>query len=136
MSEADEWESIDVSTDSDYAGCRVTRKSTPGGVGQLGYHMIKRWSRMQGVVALSVGEAEYYALVKGACEGLGIQGLLRDRIHFNGNYIRRFAGFQAANLMVPTQRPGTINGGHTQCGMGVQCGGITRYCLGQHGRGL
>ena len=29
---------------------------------------------MQGVVALSVGEAEYYALVKGACEGLGIQG--------------------------------------------------------------
>ena len=32
-----EWEGIDVSTDSDYAGCRVTRKSTSGGVGQLGY---------------------------------------------------------------------------------------------------
>ena len=33
---------------------------------------------MQAVVALSSGEAEYYALVKGASEGMGIQGIAVD----------------------------------------------------------
>ena len=33
---------------------------------------------MQAVVALSSGEAEYYALVKGASEGLGLQGIAVD----------------------------------------------------------
>ena len=69
---------IDVWTDSDYAGCRETRKSTSGGVIRMGSHTIKTWSRMQAVVALSSGEAEYYALVKGASEGLGLQGIAVD----------------------------------------------------------
>ena len=33
---------------------------------------------MQAVVALSSGEAEYYALVKGASEGMGLQGIAMD----------------------------------------------------------
>ena len=36
------------------------------------------WSSTQGPIALSVGEAEYYALVKAAAEGLGIQALAQD----------------------------------------------------------
>ena len=39
---------------------------------------MKHWSSTQGSTALSSGEAEYYALVKGAAEGLGIQSLCRD----------------------------------------------------------
>ena len=39
---------------------------------------IKHWSRTQGSVALSVGEAEYYALIKAAAEGLGMVALGRD----------------------------------------------------------
>ena len=70
--------SIDVWTDSDYAGCRETRKSTSGGVIRIGGHTLKGWSRMQAVVALSSGEAEYYALVKGASEGIGLQGISKD----------------------------------------------------------
>ena len=31
-----------VWTDSDYAGCRITRRSTTGGVAVLGKHTIKR----------------------------------------------------------------------------------------------
>ena len=39
---------------------------------------IKHWSSTQGSIALSVGEAEYYALVKAAAEGLGIPSLAQD----------------------------------------------------------
>ena len=40
--------------------------------------MIKAWSRTQGTVALSSGEAEFYAAIKGIAEALGIQSLMRD----------------------------------------------------------
>ena len=43
-----------------------------------GDHIIKSWSKTQSVIALSSGEAEYYGMVKGASEGLGIQSVLRD----------------------------------------------------------
>ena len=39
---------------------------------------VKSWSSTQTVVARSSGEAEYYAAVKGASEGLGLQAMLRD----------------------------------------------------------
>ena len=44
----------------------------------MGGGLLKSWSRTQGSVALSSGEAEFYAAIKGACEGLGIQSLLED----------------------------------------------------------
>ena len=69
---------IVVSTDTDYAGCRKTRRSTNGGVIQIGSHMVKTWSTTQAIVALSSGEAEFYGLVKGACEAIGVAGLLED----------------------------------------------------------
>ena len=39
---------------------------------------MKHWSSTQGTIATSSGEAEYYALVKGAAEGLAIQALGKD----------------------------------------------------------
>ena len=39
---------------------------------------MKHWSRTQKSRALSVGEAEYYAVVTGCAEGLGLQSLLQD----------------------------------------------------------
>ena len=39
---------------------------------------VKTWSSTQGTLALSVGEAEYYALIKAAAEGLGLQALAKD----------------------------------------------------------
>ena len=44
----------------------------------LGNHMWKSWSTTQTVVALSTGEAEYYGVAKGGCEGIGIAGILED----------------------------------------------------------
>ena len=54
--------------DSDFAGCKRTRRSTNGGP-------LKTWSSNQAVIALSSGEAELYAMVKGASELLGMLSL-------------------------------------------------------------
>ena len=44
----------------------------------LGKHCIKAWSVSQQVIALSSGEAEYYGMVKGASNTLGLAGMLSD----------------------------------------------------------
>ena len=44
----------------------------------LGKHLIKHWSTTQAVVALSSGEAEFYAIVKGSSQGIGMRSLLED----------------------------------------------------------
>jgi hypothetical protein len=64
--------------DSDWAGCRKTCRSTSGGAIRLGAHTIIAWSQSQAVVALSSGEAELYALTKGAAHVLGIISLAGD----------------------------------------------------------
>ena len=77
--EYQEWEGkLSVWTDTDYAGCLRTRKSTSGGLVRLGKHLVKSWSNTQSVIALSPGEAEYYGMVKGGSVGLGIKALLAD----------------------------------------------------------
>eukprot|EP00973_Karenia_brevis_P019381 2657783-Karenia_brevis.AAC.1 len=53
---------IDGYSDSDWAGCRVTAKSTSGGMISIGGHYIKGWSRTQDSTALSSAEAELVAL--------------------------------------------------------------------------
>ena len=69
---------LQVWSDSDYAGCSKTRKSTSGGVIRLGDHVLRTWSSTQAVISLSSGEAEYYALIKAASIGLGVRSLLED----------------------------------------------------------
>ena len=65
-------------SDSDWAGCRVTGKSTSGGVVMVGTHCIKGWARTQNHVTLSSAEEELIALVKCTSEVLGIRAMLRD----------------------------------------------------------
>ena len=69
---------VDVYTDTDWAGCPKTRKSTSGGCILVGSHAIKHWSSTQTSVALSSGEAEFAGVIRGAGQGLGYQALLRD----------------------------------------------------------
>ena len=72
------FDTCDVYTDSDYAGCLRTRKSTTGVVIMYGISQGKSLCRGQGVVAFAVGEAEYYGFVTGACGGKGEQSFCFD----------------------------------------------------------
>ena len=58
--------------DSNWADCRETRRSTSGGALVHGKHTLATWSVTQAIQALSSGEAEYYALLRGAVEALGL----------------------------------------------------------------
>ena len=44
----------------------------------LGGHLIKSWASTQAIIALSSGEAEFYALVKCGSVALGIKRMLDD----------------------------------------------------------
>ena len=57
---------LEVYTDTDWAGCIRTRKSTSGGCLLLGNHILKTWSATQASLALSSGEAEFYGIVRAA----------------------------------------------------------------------
>ena len=73
-------------SDSDFAGCRVDRKSTSGGCHLLGRSLVSWSSKKQNSVALSTAEAEYIAA--GACcaqilymkQSLLDYGVVLDRI--------------------------------------------------------
>jgi hypothetical protein len=59
-------------SDSDWAGCKRTAKSTSGGVLKIGSHTIKTWSSTQKSITLSSGEAELVAAVKTSTELIGL----------------------------------------------------------------
>ena len=69
---------VGVFTDSDWAGCKTTCRSTSGGAMIWGAHCLKTWSSTQTTIALSSAEAELYALTKGAAQGFGMMALLSD----------------------------------------------------------
>jgi hypothetical protein len=77
-----EWQSgvdmITAYTDSDWAGCAATCKSTSGGIICRGSHVIKSYSKQQRTVALSSAEAELHAMVAASAETIGIVALLND----------------------------------------------------------
>ena len=64
-------------SDSDWAGCVKTRRSTSGGAIMSGKHLISHWSSTQSTVALSSAEAELNALVKAISETLGVKNMMK-----------------------------------------------------------
>ena len=65
-------------TDSDSAGCKLTGRSTSGGIVTVGSHVLKTYSRQQKTVALSSAESELYSMVAASVETFGIVSLLQD----------------------------------------------------------
>ena len=78
FSNQDKFTQLEVWVDADHAGCIRSRKSTTGTVLRLGKNTIRNTCKSQAVIALSSGEAEYYGLVSGLCQGLGEQSTLKD----------------------------------------------------------
>ena len=69
---------ISAYTDSDWASCPESRRSTSGGLLRLGSHTISFWCRLQGSVSLSSGEAELTSMIRGCSEGLLLTNLLHE----------------------------------------------------------
>ena len=69
---------IDLYVDTDFAGCKETRRSTSGGVAMAGKNNIKHWSKTQTTIALSSGEAELNGIGAGIAMGMGVQSICRD----------------------------------------------------------
>ena len=69
---------MSVYSDSDWAGCIRTRRSTTGGALMRGGHVLKTWATTQPTIALSSAEAELIAAVRGAAEGLSARTLCAD----------------------------------------------------------
>ena len=69
---------VDGHSDSDWAGCRRTARSTSGGALLIGNHLIKSWSSTQKNITLSSAEAELVASVKVRGETIGLVQLVAD----------------------------------------------------------
>ena len=65
-------------SDSDWAGCRRTAKSTSGGAIMRGAHCLKTWAATQKNITLSSGEAELVAAVKMSTELIGVLQLAEE----------------------------------------------------------
>ena len=72
-----QWE-LEIKVDSDHAGCLRTRRSTSGGAALHGSHCIKHYSSTQSVIAISSGESEFYAIVRGSSVGFGLISVAKD----------------------------------------------------------
>ena len=71
-------ELLTLNVDTDFAGCKVTRRSTSGGVAMRGGHCLRHWSSTQSTVALSSGEAELGGIAKGMSHGIGLRSVAQD----------------------------------------------------------
>ena len=65
-------------TDSDWAGCLKSARSTSGGVVCLGEHTIKTYCKKQNVVALRSAEAELFAMFSKSAESMAVQAYASD----------------------------------------------------------
>ena len=70
-------ETLQVHVDSDWAGDLLGKNPT-GVIVRRDKHLLRHMSCLQTLVALSSGEAEYHALIRGACTSLGIQSHYQD----------------------------------------------------------
>ena len=69
---------LDAYCDSNWAGCRTTRRSTSGASLMVGKHLIKAYSKTQATVAMISAEGELYAMVTAASEALGLRSMAKD----------------------------------------------------------
>jgi hypothetical protein len=97
---------VRVKVDSDWGGDLATRRSTTGMAVMRGGHLLRHSSTLQQTVGLSSAESEYYAMVKGACYGLGTQSYLMDwdikiglEVYSDSSSARSFAKRQGLGKM-------------------------------------
>ncbi|CAK0830057.1 unnamed protein product [Prorocentrum cordatum] len=66
---------MDIYSDTGWAGCPITRRSTSSVVIKHGQHLIVTASTTQIPISMSSGEAEFYGCVRAASRAIGMQSL-------------------------------------------------------------
>ena len=87
-------------SDSDYAGCETTRRSTGGWCFFYANSLISWKSKRAAIVALSTAEAELMGMTDAAKEAIWIRGLLQDLQHPQAKASLIFGDNQGALAMV------------------------------------
>jgi hypothetical protein len=82
-------------SDSDYAGCKVNRKSTSGGCQLLGWSLVSWSSKKQNLVALSTAEAEYISTGSCCAQLLWMKQTLLDY----GVKLRKFLSYVTMKVL-------------------------------------
>ena len=77
----------------------------------IGSHCLETWSKTQAAIAKRAAEIGLFSVVRGACEGLGLQTLYAD-LGTAGLEIRLHMGSSAAKGII--QRKGVANVRHLQ----------------------
>ena len=75
-----------------------------------GAHCIKTWAKRQQVIALSSAEAELYAGLRTATEGLGVQSLIRD----TGDQTEVVVWIDSSSALALSHKPGLDMATHIQ----------------------
>ena len=89
--------------DSDWATCPKTRRSVSAGLIFAGTHYLDGYTAGQAVVALSSGEAEFNAEIRGCIEALYVRNLL----HFFDHPVRAIVETDSTAAKGIIQRLGT-----------------------------
>ena len=94
-------------SDSDWAGCKETRKFSSAGVILLGSHILQACTRKEEIIAVSSTESELHAVALDASESKAIVSLLPDL-----GYVLKFVlaithSPQTRDLSIETHRGGS-----------------------------
>ena len=103
---------VDVFSDSDWAGCAKTRRSTSSSYVILGLHLLAASATTQNVVATSSGEAESYAVTKSASRVLGAVAMGADMANLVKPRVRVDA--TASKAIASRRGVGRVRHLHTQ----------------------
>ena len=67
---------VDIFVDTDFAGCKETRRSTSGGAILVGKCLVKHRAKTQTTISLSSGESEQHGIASGCAQALGAQSMM------------------------------------------------------------
>ena len=107
---------IESVTDSDWAGCKRSRKSKSSLQIFVGGSLVTSAVRTQKSISLSSGEAEFVAMVSGACEARYVKDCLEYMVKGNYNVEARLRGDSAAGRGI-AQRVGCGRVRHLDAGL-------------------
>ena len=107
---------IFTKSDTDWAGCPITRRSTTGVSAQFGRHLWYTASSGQVPVSLSSAESETYGLTKTCSRAIGTRNLAADLGFGRHGPLRLIVGTDSSSALAISQRRGTGKIRHLEAG--------------------